>query len=825
MGDVIPAGPATRTRPVIMAMQTPQAIAIVTVLVAWVAFVPDYLVFSLTAAIPVAIIGLGLLVLQGWVREISLASAGLYATAIYYFNWLHREGEGKDLNFFLAAGITLTITTTLMAGIALVSTKLPSIYLIVLTLGLQITLEKTVFNVGVLSGGTSGGTGGAPLVDPRPEVLGISLRPDTTFYFFALAWLGVILAVLIRLRRSPMGLAFFLVGQNRQAAAAVGIPPVKFRVLAFATAGLLCGLGGILASLLYVGPPLYLTYRVQESLLLLAIPVLAGVDSMASVLVVSSLMVVTPIALERWRIDQLALAAIFIAVGALFGARGIGGRVQDGVRRWRYGERRIRVRRKRAATELLRTSVGLAHEKNYVMSEEERAVYLRLLEEWLPPRSDLAVALTAEDIRLAFGPIKALNGATISVPAGSMVGLIGPNGAGKTTIFDVISGFTPADSGRVELFGTDVTRAKPWDRARRGMSRTFQNTRVMPELSVADNMLAGVYQSMQSKPWAFMAGSRKAWGELRRAEEVALAAARLLDVDRYWDERVATLEFSARRRIEIARALLAGPRLLLLDEPAAGLDPASSTALFNLIKRLHSDLGLTVLIVEHYVKAVLDTCDYVYVLAQGAVLSQGTPVEVAGDPVVQQQYLGTRLRYLDDLLGTDLDAYAVDPAADGVEAGGPVQEQPAEEEPPEEEAAEEDPRFVPVSRLKPIPVGRPQAAAPVAAAVAVVVEDAVEDPTAGETDDTEEVLVGANGQGPSPNGAHPHATQPDVTHSNGTQPNGRSGGYANGVGANGTPVPLGGLHANGRPAVRAHPSRPVGPGKRLTYVEEPRAQL
>jgi branched-chain amino acid transport system permease protein len=315
MGDVIPAGPATRTRPVIMAMQTPQAIAIVTVLVAWVAFVPDYLVFSLTAAIPVAIIGLGLLVLQGWVREISLASAGLYATAIY-FNWLHREGEGKDLNFFLAAGITLTITTTLMAGIALVSTKLPSIYLIVLTLGLQITLEKTVFNVGVLSGGTSGGTGGAPLVDPRPEVLGISLRPDTTFYFFALAWLGVILAVLIRLRRSPMGLAFFLVGQNRQAAAAVGIPPVKFRVLAFATAGLLCGLGGILASLLYVGPPLYLTYRVQESLLLLAIPVLAGVDSMASVLVVSSLMVVTPIALERWRIDQPAPCSVRAASAA-----------------------------------------------------------------------------------------------------------------------------------------------------------------------------------------------------------------------------------------------------------------------------------------------------------------------------------------------------------------------------------------------------------------------------------------------------------------------------------------------------------------------------
>ena len=775
MSQALESGPTSRTRPVISAMCTPQAIVIVAILFAWVAFTPDYLVFSLTAAIPVAIIGLGLLVLQGWVREISLASAGLYATAIYYFNWLHREGEGKHLNWFLAAAITLAITTSLMAGLALASTKLPSIYLIVLTLGLQITLEKTVFNVGVLSGGTSGGTGGAPLVDPRPHLLGFNLRSDTHFYFFALAWLGLIMAVLIRLRRSPMGMAFMLVGQNRQAAAAVGIPPVKFRVLAFTTAGFLCGMGGILASMLYVGPPLYLTYRVQESLLYLAIPVLAGVDSMASIIVVSGLMVVTPIVLERYRIDQLALASVFLAVGALFGARGIGGRVQDGMRRWRFGERRIRTRRQRLATDILRGSVGLADERNYVISDEERAECLSALEGWLPPRLESSVALLAENIELSFGPIRALTGATISVPAGSMVGLIGPNGAGKTTIFDVISGFTPADGGRVELFGSDVTAAKPWDRARLGMSRTFQNTRVMPELSVADNMMAGVYQSVKSSPWAFLAGSPKAWAELRRAEEVAFAAARLLDVDRYWDERVATLEFSARRRIEIARSLLAGPRLLLLDEPAAGLDPASSTALFNLVRKLHSDLGLTVLIVEHYVKAVLDTCDYVYVLAQGSVLAEGTPAEVAANPVVRSEYLGTRLRYLDDLDAEPYDPYAPEP--------GPVELEPVE-------SADTDANVLAGANRA---IGRHRA---------IGSTNGSTGSATGSTNGSSRTTGSTNGTTGSSDGeAVPvHAGVALDGHENGT-------GSSNG---NGTEP-----YANGRPPVRAHPARPVGPGKRL----------
>ncbi|WP_019874548.1 ATP-binding cassette domain-containing protein [Sporichthya polymorpha] len=642
-------GLETKSRPVVRAMSSPASLVLAGLLVMWGLVMADYRVFGLTAAIPVAILGLGLLVLQGWAREISLASAGVFASAMYYFNWLDRDDQGKGLPWIVAALIAVAIATAFMAGLALVSGRLPSIYLVILTLGLQVTIEKTIYPIGYLSGGVSGGNGGAPLVNPRPEPFGVDLVDDRTFYFFALAWLAVVLVLLIRLRRSPAGLAFLVVGSNRQSAAALGIPPVRFRVLAFTLAGFLAGTGGVLGAMFYVTPPLFLGWDVETSLLLLCIPVLAGVDSMAAVIVVAAYLYVMPIELERWDIEQSFIASVALGFGALFGARGVGGRMQDLERRRRFGKRRQRTRRKRMATAVLRESAGLADENTSVLSSAERTACLEVLERWLPPRPERGIALRTTDVRLAFGPISALTGASIEVPVGRMVGLIGPNGAGKTTLFDVVSGFTAPDTGTVELFGRDVTRTNAWDRSRLGMTRTFQNTRVIGELTAGDNICGGAWASVRARTASFVAGRPSAWAALREAEEAGYAAARLLDVHTYWDERVGTLEFSARRRVEIARALVAGPRLLLLDEPAAGLDPASSSAMFSLIRRLHSDLGLSVLIVEHYVKAVLDSCDLVHVLAEGRVLASGTPAEIAANTEVQQRYLGTRLDYLEGL--------------------------------------------------------------------------------------------------------------------------------------------------------------------------------
>jgi ABC-type branched-subunit amino acid transport system ATPase component len=265
---------------------------------------------------------------------------------------------------------------------------------------------------------------------------------------------------------------------------------------------------------------------------------------------------------------------------------------------------------------------------------------LQVLEDYLPERTTEGDVLVAEGVSIAFGGLKALSEVSVTVPARTLVGLIGPNGAGKSTLFDIVNGLRPPDTGQITLFGQDITKSHAWDRAALGLSRTFQSSRVNLELTVEDNLLSGAYLTIPGTlPEAVLSLPRAHAGE-KRAKEAAKAVAHLLGLAEYYDEIVGNLDFGAQRRVEIGRSLMSGPRLLLLDEPAAGLDATEAHALFALIRRLEADLGLPVLLVEHYVKAVLDNCDVVYVLSQGQIIAAGTPDEVANDPQVRAVYLG-----------------------------------------------------------------------------------------------------------------------------------------------------------------------------------------
>jgi ABC-type branched-subunit amino acid transport system ATPase component/ABC-type branched-subunit amino acid transport system permease subunit len=636
-------------------MSSPGVIVLIVAAIWWGASGPDYLVYTVNAAIPTALAGLGLLVLVGWGREISLVTAGLLASSLYCFGWLNRTHGGLGLGFVPAGLLIIIGAGASMAVLALLSSRLPGIYLVMLTLGVQVLTEKTVYPTGWLSGGFGGSDAdGNEIINQRPNVTGLdvskpfhflghSVSGDGAFYFFSLALFAVVLVLLVRFRHSPYGLAFLLVGSDRQAAGAIGVPALRMRAWIFALYGALTGCGGIIACWLYVDPPVYLTYEAPYSLVLLAIPVLAGLDSIGFVVVTAVAFQTAPVALEKYRIGAYLLAGIALLAGAAFGSRGIGGRMHDFVQRLKHGPRRQRTARVRVDTAVLRASDGTGGTPTELSADRARAV--RVLEAWLPPRPGDGVALSATGVDVQIGGLVILKDAAVTVPNGSMVGLVGPNGAGKSTMFDVICGIRRPDRGRITLFGHDVTDREVWDRSGYGMARTFQTTRVVKDLSVRENLIAGAYQKIRKNPFVYLAGVPSAWAQVSAAEEAAWAAAVLLDIDRYWDERCSTLEFSARRRVEIGRALLSGPRLLLMDEPAAGLDPNSTLALFDLVRRLRSDLGLTVLLVEHYVKAVLSTCDLVVVLAEGQVLAVGTPAEIAADPEVQARYLGARVHY------------------------------------------------------------------------------------------------------------------------------------------------------------------------------------
>jgi branched-chain amino acid transport system ATP-binding protein len=248
--------------------------------------------------------------------------------------------------------------------------------------------------------------------------------------------------------------------------------------------------------------------------------------------------------------------------------------------------------------------------------------------------------LAVEDLAIAFGGLTALDGVSLEVATGEIVALIGPNGAGKSTVFNVLSGLYRADGGRVVFDGADIAPLAPHERARLGIGRTFQNTEVFRALSVLDNVLVGAHARLRRGALA-----AACWvPAVRREESVARATAMTLlervglidaaDVD------AGDLPLGSQKRLEMARALAAGPRLLLLDEPAGGLNPTETRTLMDLIRRLRDDLALTVMVVEHDMDLVMAISDRVAVLHQGRVIATGSPRQVAADPAVIDAYLG-----------------------------------------------------------------------------------------------------------------------------------------------------------------------------------------
>jgi len=272
--------------------------------------------------------------------------------------------------------------------------------------------------------------------------------------------------------------------------------------------------------------------------------------------------------------------------------------------------------------------------------EERRAEALAILEDHLPEQVKSGAVLEAKNVSKAFGGLQALSDISLQVGAAQTTGLIGPNGAGKSTMFDVLNGFTIPDTGTVSAFGQDVTRSSPWARAKLGMSRTFQANHIAPGLSVEENLLIGAHLTLSGGLVQNALRVGRSYRNERSSRGLASAVARLLDMDRYLGVRAGVLDFGAQRRIEIGRALLGPARIILLDEPTAGVDAVEAARLLGLIKQLQVDLGLAVLIIEHHVRSVLRMCDQIYVLERGQMIFSGAPNEVRENERVRAAYLG-----------------------------------------------------------------------------------------------------------------------------------------------------------------------------------------
>lgn len=252
--------------------------------------------------------------------------------------------------------------------------------------------------------------------------------------------------------------------------------------------------------------------------------------------------------------------------------------------------------------------------------------------------------LKANKLEKVFGGLRAVSNFEMEINDGELIGLIGPNGAGKTTAFNLLTGVYQPTSGQIEFDGKSVLGLKPYQITQRGVARTFQNIRLFADLTVLDNVKIAYHFHVKYGVWESIFRFGRYFKEEEEIEEKAIRFLEIFNLADKKDEIAKNLPYGEQRRLEIARALAAQPKLLLLDEPAAGMNPQETHQLMEMIRWIRKEFNLTILLIEHDMSLVMGVCERIYVLEYGSIIAHGTPNEIKNNPRVIEAYLGEEVQ-------------------------------------------------------------------------------------------------------------------------------------------------------------------------------------
>ncbi len=612
-----------------------------------------------------------IVLLTGWVGQISLCQGAFIGIGAFSTGLLIR---GMDVPFPLNLVFAAFIAAASALVLGVVALRVRGLYLAVATLIFAYMADAYLFVAPWFSG--QGGSSSAQVKPVGAEGTKpfFDFSNRQTFYFVVLAVAATVIFGLLNLRDSKTGRAFFAIRGSETAAASLGIDVRRYKLIAFALAGAIAGVGGNL-TFMSQGTVVSAQFSLSVSLLLLAVAVVGGLQSLGGCVAAS--IIFSGLNELFFRVSALSgyldvvsslllaivllvypggLAALPPAVVARFGppltalarrttsavpsGQGSGARLRSWLptlptRRSRHAPVRAGLvlaepRPIRLPVATVQPPVAISHQTvGHDLLDQKRGS--------LPAGQPV---IDVRNVRVEFDGLLAVDKASLRVEPGQIVGLIGPNGAGKTTLFNAISGLVVPTSGSVSLFGKDVTSLEVHERAAMGLGRTFQAVQLFPQLSVYENLLVATHSNNPTGLHSHILLTRRGVRMEAAAEETVRQAIRFMHLEDVADRTVAGLPFGVLRRVEITRTLVTGAPVVMLDEPASGLDNAETDQLSALLTDLRDRLGLSLLLIEHDVRMVTAVSDHMYVLVHGKLVADGPPDEVRANPLVVAAYLG-----------------------------------------------------------------------------------------------------------------------------------------------------------------------------------------